>query len=270
MKRYIVCCTCGVVIFTGCYAAPYKEYSLSVQQSNAQIAEANKAYYQYLTAQVQANAIQEQHRLNLQAKANAQPLVEMIPDGKGGFITRVNRQDANLPVTPITALPPPSGFIKPAPPEMESKAAVEFGKTAIWGGAAMVGLHGLWKTIQAFATPPPASNNSVTINKNENSGNTTTNSTDVTKTATVTEDNDTVTANQDNDTTTATTETNTETTTVDSYNTTEQTATATSSYTTTETVTDDHHTEENGNDNSTTTWQPVEPVDNSGGTAGTN
>ena len=263
MKRYIVCCTCGVVLFTGCYAAPYKEYSLSVQQSNAQIAEANKAYYQYLTAQAQANAIQEQHRLNLQAKANAQPLVEMIPDGKGGFITRVNRQDANLPITPITVLPPPSGFIRPAPPEMESKAAVEFGKTAIWGGAAMVGLHGLWKTIQAFATPPPASN-SVTINKNENSGNTTT------KTETVTEDNDTVTANQDNDTTTTATETNTETTTVDSYNTTEQTATATSNYTTTETITDDHHTEENGNDNSTTTWQPVEPVDNSGGAAGAN
>ena len=266
MKRYIVCCTCGVVLFTGCYAAPYKEYSLSVQQSNAQIAEANKAYYQYLTAQAQANAIQEQHRLNLQAKANAQPLVEMIPDGKGGFITRVNRQDANLPITPITVLPPPSGFIRPAPPEMESKAAVEFGKTAIWGGAAMVGLHGLWKTIQAFATPPAS--NSVTINKNENSGNTTTNSTDVTKTETVTEDNDTVTANQDNDITT--TETNTETTTTDSYNITEQTATATSNYTTTETVTDDHHTEENGNDNSTTTWQPVEPVDNSGGATGAN
>ena len=266
MKRYIVCCTCGVVLFTGCYAAPYKEYSLSVQQSNAQIAEANKAYYQYLTAQAQANAIQEQHRLNLQSKANAQPLVEMIPDGKGGFITKVNRQDANLPITPIPVLPPPSGFIRPAPPEMETKAAVEFGKTLVWGGAAAYGLHGLWNTMKAIATPAQANNTSNNTVINNDSGN----STSVTKT----QDNDTTvdvasTVTEDNDTITKTT-----TTTSDSYNPTTQTATAYDNDTTTvndnDTLTDDHHTEENGNDNSTSTWQPVEPVDNSGGATGTN
>lgn len=266
MKRYLVCVTCGAVLFTGCYTAPYKEYATSIQKSNDSIAQANRAYYQYLTELARANAERDKRMLELQAAANDKPLVEMIPDGKGGFITKVNRQDTNLTVAPALIQPPPSGFIKPNTPEMETKAVVEFGKTLVWGGAAAYGLHGLWNTMKAIATPAQANNttNNTTTTVNKDSGNSTTvtktqdNDTTVDMTATVTEDNDTI----------------TKTVTTDSYNPTTQTATAYDNDTTTvndnDTLTDDHHTEENGNDNSTTTWQPVEPVDNSGGATGTN
>ena len=266
MKRYLVCVTCGAVLFTGCYAAPYKDYATSIQKSNDSIAQANQAYYQYLTEVARANAVRDQRMLELQATANAKPLVEMIPDGKGGFITKVNRQDTNLAIAPAVIQPPPAGFIKPSLPEMETKAAVEFGKTLVWGGAAAYGLHGLWNTMKAIATPAQANNTSNNTVINNDSGN----STSVTKT----QDNDTTvdvasTVTEDNDTITKTT-----TTTSDSYNPTTQTATAYDNDTTTvndnDTLTDDHHTEENSNDNSTSTWQPVEPVDNSGGATGTN
>lgn len=272
MKKYLISATCGVVLFTGCYAAPYKDYVTSIQKSNDSIAQANQAYYQYLTEVARSNAIRDQRMLELQATANATPLVEMIPDGKGGFITKVNRQDMNLTVTPATIQPPPTGFLKPSLPEMETKAAIEFGKTLVWGGAAAYGLHGLWDTMKAIATPAQANNTTVSnntatdITTNRDSGNSTSvtktqdNDTTVDVTATVTSDNDTKTITENNPTTT----------TFDSYKTTTQTATVNDNDNDNDTIIDDNHTEENGNDNSTSTWQPTEPVDNSGRATGAN